>query len=511
MYLASAEIPITGSLVITKPGCQDHCGNFSIPYPFGIGPGCFINKHFELRCNESLLNDVKPVYGSIKISNISIPDGYMTTEIFIARDCPDNAIPRYLTIATLGGTYTFSSTKNKFIGMGCNTWAYIGQDDRASLGTGCLSVCNKTKDITNGSCTGVGCCQASVPVALKTLTLQVGNMFSNTRERLSFSQFSYGFIVEERSSNFTSSYLKDFKHKGTATVPVVVDWTVGNETSTEAARNLTSYACGPNTDYIVPEGNSTIDINECNELDVCKGDRGNCKNPEGSYKCSCNKGYSVESEQSSEHQTGSATVSWENRLRIASEVAGSLAYLHSEASIPIIHRDVKSGNVLLDHDYKAKVADFGGSRLNPTDEAQLSTVVQGTFGYLYPEYMQSSQLTDKSDVYSFGVLLVELLTGKAVFSPHRLEEDRNLASYFLSSMKSNRLFAILDESLVQNDIERVSSVHGHQQIPEMAELAQKCLRMKGENRPSMKEAAVVLHGLMRIYQTQQAKKNTCSS
>ncbi|XP_026442907.1 wall-associated receptor kinase 5-like [Papaver somniferum] len=199
-----------------------------------------------------------------------------------------------------------------------------------------------------------------------------------------------------------------------------------------------------------------------------------------------------------ERREGSVTLSWENRLRIASEVAGSLAYLHSEASIPIIHRDVKSGNVLLEDDFKAKVADFGGSRLNPTNEAQLSTVVQGTFGYLDPEYMQSSQLTDKSDVYSFGVLLVELITGEAVLSKDRPEEDRNLASYFLSSMKTNRLFAILDESLVKNDIERVGSVVGHQQIQEMAELAQKCLRMKGENRTSMKEVAIVLHGITRV-------------
>ncbi|KAI3935285.1 hypothetical protein MKX01_026236 [Papaver californicum] len=196
-----------------------------------------------------------------------------------------------------------------------------------------------------------------------------------------------------------------------------------------------------------------------------------------------------------ENQTGSGTLSWENRLRIALEVAGALAYLHSEASIPIIHRDVKSSNVLLDDDYKAKVSDFGSSRLIPTDQAQLSTIVQGTFGYLDPEYMLSNQLTEKSDVYSFGVLLVELITGKAVFSPDRVLEERNLAHYFLSSMKTNRLFVILDSNLVRYDKEQISGVDGHQQIQQMAELAQKCLRVKGEKRPTMKEVAMVLHGL----------------
>ncbi|KAI3893058.1 hypothetical protein MKX03_033030 [Papaver bracteatum] len=196
------------------------------------------------------------------------------------------------------------------------------------------------------------------------------------------------------------------------------------------------------------------------------------------------------------NQTGCVTLSWENRLRIALEVAGALAYLHAEASIPIIHRDVKSSNVLLNDEYKAKVSDFGASRLIPGDQAHLSTVVQGTFGYLDPEYMLSSQLTEKSDVYSFGVLLVELLTGKAVFSPKRVKEERNLANLFLSVMKTNRLFTILDGNMVRYDNERVSSEDGRQQIQQMAELAQKCLRMKGENRPTMKDVAVVLHGLM---------------
>ncbi|WKA07971.1 hypothetical protein VitviT2T_025738 [Vitis vinifera] len=192
------------------------------------------------------------------------------------------------------------------------------------------------------------------------------------------------------------------------------------------------------------------------------------------------------------NQDQTYSISWETRLRIATETAGALWYLHSAASTPIIHRDVKSTNILLDNNYTAKVSDFGASRLIPLDQAQLTTLVQGTLGYLDPEYFHSSQLTEKSDVYSFGVVLVELLTGKKALSFDRLEEERNLAMFFVSSMKDDRLFEILDD--------RVLNEGNTKHLKEVAILAKRCLMVKGEERPTMKEVAMELEGL-RILET----------
>ncbi|CAL5333158.1 unnamed protein product [Camellia sinensis] len=174
------------------------------------------------------------------------------------------------------------------------------------------------------------------------------------------------------------------------------------------------------------------------------------------------------------HNTSS--IAWENRLRIATETATALSYLHPAASTPIIHRDVKSTNILLDDNYIAKVSDFGASRLIPIDQSQLTTLVQGKLGYLDPEYFHTSQLSEKSDVYGFGAVLVELLTGK-----------RNLTKYFVSSMKENHLFVIVDEQ-VMNEVKA-------DQLKEVSILAKRCLRVKGNERPTMKEVAMQLEGL----------------
>ncbi|CAL5412848.1 unnamed protein product [Camellia sinensis] len=180
-------------------------------------------------------------------------------------------------------------------------------------------------------------------------------------------------------------------------------------------------------------------------------------------------------------------LSWEMRFQIATEVAGALSYLHYAASIPIYHRDMKSTNILLDEKYKAKVSDFGTSTSIDVDNTHLTTRVQGTFGYLDPEYFQSSQFTDKSDVYSFGVVIVELLTGQKPISSTRTQESRSLVSYFMQSIEENHLLEILDPRILKEG--------RREEMIAVAHLARRCLNLNGKKRPTMKDVAVELEGI----------------
>uniref|UniRef100_A0A0E0ILE4 Protein kinase domain-containing protein n=1 Tax=Oryza nivara TaxID=4536 RepID=A0A0E0ILE4_ORYNI len=186
------------------------------------------------------------------------------------------------------------------------------------------------------------------------------------------------------------------------------------------------------------------------------------------------------------HVEGPTSLSWKNRLRIALEAASALAYLHSSASVSIIHRDVKSANILLDGRLTAKVSDFGASRGIPVDQGGVTTVIQGTFGYLDPEYYQTSRLTDKSDVYSFGVILVEMLTRK---KPTVFESSDNvsLIALFNLLMVQDNIYEILDPQVISEGMENVK---------EVAALASACLRLKGEERPTMRQVEIRLERLL---------------
>ncbi|ONH96673.1 hypothetical protein PRUPE_7G145100 [Prunus persica] len=183
---------------------------------------------------------------------------------------------------------------------------------------------------------------------------------------------------------------------------------------------------------------------------------------------------------------------WTIRLTIAAETANAIAYLHSAMNPPIYHRDIKSSNILLDYNYKSKVADFGLSRLGMTESSYISTAPQGTPGYVDPQYHQNFHLSDKSDVYSFGVVLVEIITAMKVVDFARPQSEVNLAALAIDRIGKGCVDEIVDPFLEPNrDAWTLYSVN------KVAELAFRCLAFHSDMRPSMIEVAEELEYVRR--------------
>ncbi|CAN1120668.1 Wall-associated receptor kinase 2 [Linum perenne] len=664
-----------------ESNCPTHCGDLEIPFPFGTKQGCYLNKEFLITCNATgtpLLG-----YSNTQVLNISV-DGELRISTTIAHDCYNKSgFPDGNSRSSVWDLkFPVSNTRNKFTAVGCDTYALVKGTNDHPYATGCIAYCDKRKDVVNGSCAGVGCCQASIPKGVRGFDASLSS-YNNHKGVWNFNPCSYAFVVEENVFNFSTLDLKGLR--GMKSFPVVLDWSVGNLTCKQTSDQLrvlgigSGIACMENSVCYEPDhattgyrckcspgyrgnpylSNGCQDINECEDarLNQCS-ESGLCVNREGSYSCSCPKGYygdgrkdgtaclpnrissiqpilgvsasvsvmflliylifmgvhkrklimlkreyfkqnggillqqllfKTSSSSSSSLDTArifteqelnlatnnfnksmevgrggfgvvykgtlsssdAATVAikksmaidrtqihqfvneiivlsqihhpnavkllgcclettvpllvyefitngtlfqhlhstdfkgslpWDTRLRIAIETASALAHMHS---VQIIHRDVKSANILLDDSFTAKVADFGVSRLVPFDQDQISTLVQGTLGYMDPEYFQSGILTEKSDVYSFGVLLAELLTGKMAISSEC--KEKSLALHFLCSLKEEYLMEILEYRIKEEgDVKEVSKV---------ANVARSCLKLEGEQRPSMKTVLDELQAL----------------
>uniref|UniRef100_A0A0D9WN10 non-specific serine/threonine protein kinase n=1 Tax=Leersia perrieri TaxID=77586 RepID=A0A0D9WN10_9ORYZ len=186
-----------------------------------------------------------------------------------------------------------------------------------------------------------------------------------------------------------------------------------------------------------------------------------------------------------------ASLPWSTRLKIAVGAAKGLAFLH-EAETPVIYRDFKASNILLDKDYTAKLSDFGLAKEGPQGDAtHVTTRVMGTHGYAAPEYILTGHLTSRSDVYSFGVVLLELLTGRRSVDKRRRGREQNLVDWARPYLRrADKLHRIMDPSLEHQYSARAAHA--------AAKVAHACLQSVPKSRPCMRDVVDVLEPLLAV-------------
>ena len=266
MEAAATEYPVA------LPNCPEKCGDVKIPYPFGMTKDCYLNdsaRNFFINCPNLLSGQPPPMIGkgNLIVTNISI-NGEIDILMSKSQDCDNDSADRERndgSTSLIVQSFTVSVTKNKFVAVGCDTYAYLnGELNGSEFSTGCLSRCKNIQNIVDGNCSGIGCCQIPIPGGLKRVYFKAYS-FNQYVDVSDFSPCSYAFIIQEDKFKFSSNNLTGLRN--TSRLPMVLDWAVGNE-SCEAAQNKENYLCGANS--------------RCIELNPNSGP---------GYRCNCNKGY----------------------------------------------------------------------------------------------------------------------------------------------------------------------------------------------------------------------------
>ncbi|XP_043689407.1 probable serine/threonine-protein kinase PBL23 [Telopea speciosissima] len=180
---------------------------------------------------------------------------------------------------------------------------------------------------------------------------------------------------------------------------------------------------------------------------------------------------------------------WNTRIKIAAGAAKGLEYLHDTANPPVIYRDFKASNILLDEDFNPKLSDFGLAKLGPTDdESHVSTRVMGTYGYCAPEYAMTGQLTTKSDVYSFGVVFLEMITGRRAIDHARPKREQNLVSWAQPLFRDKTKFTFMADPLLEGK-------YPLKGLYQALAIAAMCLQEEASTRPLIRDVVTALEYL----------------
>uniref|UniRef100_A0A453QMK3 EGF-like domain-containing protein n=2 Tax=Aegilops tauschii subsp. strangulata TaxID=200361 RepID=A0A453QMK3_AEGTS len=267
----------SGSISMALPGCQDKCGNMSIPYPFGTGKGCF-REPFNVTCNETgaylASTEVRLLEISLTLGEVRVQNPHIDWQCNYTNGKNSSS---GLNPLTLDSFHKVSDTKNKMTSIGCATLAMVMGRTKSKkqleypTANTCFSFCidaSSVDDVTE--CSGLGCCQAPVSgnvSAFITVSLPVPDLYNTTIQ--SFSPCSYSFVSEKDSFKFDRSYVNSTSFASTHTdgVPLVLDWVVGNGSCSEATKMGSQYACQAMN-------------SEC--IDVSNGP---------GYRCNCSQGY----------------------------------------------------------------------------------------------------------------------------------------------------------------------------------------------------------------------------
>ncbi|XP_039171218.1 wall-associated receptor kinase 3-like [Eucalyptus grandis] len=238
---------------LSVPGmCKRRCGDVDVPFPFGLNPYCARSQDFLLNCTNIEGSGIQLQWGNLTIHKISVGDSTMIASLPEAYECydqdgtlADKSNPRAIDLSP-NPLYRFSETQNKLVLVGCNAFASVA-DGEGTDRSACVSYCSGNDDFANETtCSGQGCCQASIPKGLTTLNINISSFGQNV-PKSQHGRCARAFVVDNRPFNISNLTLQTFQDVNNNS-GLVVDWMVKSDVGCEKAKDNSSYACGNNTD-----------------------------------------------------------------------------------------------------------------------------------------------------------------------------------------------------------------------------------------------------------------------